>query len=153
AFDGTATIQQPLIAPLYGGKSALQLIASLLGQADPTGLALVQDYWRSRKAGDNFEKTWRSMVHKGVVDGTASEVKTVALKPLDELQIPGAGGDLEILFRPDPAIWDGRFANNAWLQELPRPLTRLTWENAALISPRRAEMLGIDFREMEGVSE
>jgi len=146
AFDGTATIQQPLIAPLYGGRSALEVLALLLGEPGRSGLEIVRDYWRQSLPGD-FESAWRQALRTGKVAGTARQPKAVTLRAKDTPSpAPGAyaGEGLELVFRPDAAVWDGRFANNAWLQELPRPLTRLTWDNAALFSPAQAARLGIE---------
>jgi Fe-S-cluster-containing dehydrogenase component len=150
AFDGTATIQQPLIAPLYGGKSAIEVLALLLGEPGRTGLEIVRDYWRRQNLPGDFESTWRQALRKGLIAGTARNPKAVTPKIKDVPagpKPPASGQGLELVFRPDPAVWDGRFANNAWLQELPRPLTRLTWDNAALISPALAKQLGIEESE------
>ncbi len=139
AFDGTASIVQPLIAPLYGGKSAHEFLAVFIGQAGKPAYEIVREYWQSQFPGVDFEKWWRVAVHDGVVAGTA---KSVQLKIEDKrwkIEDGGLQKELEISFRPDPTIWDGRYANNGWLQELPKPITKLTWDNAALISPRAAE--------------
>jgi Fe-S-cluster-containing dehydrogenase component len=150
AFDGTATIQQPLIAPLYGGKTAVEVLALLLGEPGRTGLELVRDYWRRQGLPGDFESNWRTALRKGVVAGTERKPKAVTPKVKDvATHAAGQGQGLELVFRPDPALWDGRFANNAWLQELPRPITRLTWDNAALISPALAKKLGIAIEETE----
>jgi molybdopterin-containing oxidoreductase family iron-sulfur binding subunit len=146
AFDSTASVQQPLIAPLYGSKSAIELIAVLLGEPDRSGLEIVRDYWRRQSLPGDFEAAWRNALRKGVIDGTARKTKEVAPK-IQDIPAP-AGGDassqgLELVFRPDPSIWDGRFANNGWLQELPRPMNRLTWGNAAFISEALAGKHGI----------
>jgi molybdopterin-containing oxidoreductase family iron-sulfur binding subunit len=144
AFDGTATIQQPLIAPLYGGKSALELLAVLLGEPGQSGLEIVRETWRPSLQGD-FETAWRQTLRVGKVAGTATKAKTVTPKGNPAaVSTPEAGAGLELVFRPDAAVWDGLFANNAWLQELPRPVTRLTWDNAALLSPAQASKLGIE---------
>jgi MoCo/4Fe-4S cofactor protein with predicted Tat translocation signal len=155
AFDGTATIQQPLIAPLYGGKSAIELLSALLGQPARPALEIVRDYWKGRKLADDFEPFWRDALHDGVVAGTADKPKDVAPKSLAELPKHEAGAEegMEIVFRPDPTIWDGRFANNGWLQELPKPITRLTWDNAALVSPATAVRLGLKVDAMEDTTE
>ena len=146
AFDGTATIQQPLIAPLYGGKSALEVLALLLGEPGRSGLEIVREYWGRQSLPGDFESVWHQALRTGTVAGTARKPKAVAPRGNDiPSPAPRAGesAGLELVFRPDPAVWDGRFANNAWLQELPRPLTRLTWDNAALISPAQASRLGV----------
>ncbi len=155
AFDGTATILQPLIAPLYGGKSALEFVAALATGGSPQGLNLIQSYWKGRKPGGNFDAFWRKTLRDGVVADSAAKPKTVSLKPLGSLPAspePGTGA-IEVVFRPDPSVWDGRFANNGWLQELPRPLTRLTWDNAALVSPKTAKDLGLRVDELYGESD
>jgi molybdopterin-containing oxidoreductase family iron-sulfur binding subunit len=150
AFDGTATILQPLIAPLYGGKSAIEVLAVLLGEPGRSGLEIVRDYWRHHAPPGDFDLAWRQALKKGIVSGTTREPKAVSPRKTDVLgasvkaMAPSDRGGLELVFRPDPAVWDGRFANNAWLQEWPRPLTRLTWDNAALISPALARRLGIE---------
>jgi molybdopterin-containing oxidoreductase family iron-sulfur binding subunit len=150
--DGTATIVQPLIAPLFGGKTAHELIAAISGQSQLTSYEIVRDYWRRRQSevestAGNFEDWWKTALHDGIVAGTQSQVHTPTLRAdfddtlASELQTTSglaAARQLELCFRPDPSVWDGRFANNGWLQELPRPLTKLTWDNAALISPTLA---------------
>ena len=147
AYDGTATIQQPLIAPLYKGRSAHELLALLLGQPDLTPLEIVRDYWKRQGLPGDFEIAWRDALESGVVKGTAAKPKAVVpqIKELDAA-LPRADGSnsLEIVFRPDPTIWDGRYANNGWLQELPKPLTKLSWDSAALLSPATASRLDIE---------
>ena len=141
--DGTATIQQPLIAPLYGGKSATEVIAALLKDPDRTPYEIVRATWREKTpSGQDFETFWRTAVHEGVVAGSRAAAVTVTARALGPPRARTAG-DLEIVFRPDPTIFDGRFANNGWLQELPKPLTKLTWDNAALMSLGTAQRLGV----------
>jgi MoCo/4Fe-4S cofactor protein with predicted Tat translocation signal len=145
AFDGTVGTIQPLIAPLYDGKSACELLAVLLGDSGRTGHEIVRDYWKSQRTEKNFEAFWETSLHDGMMAGTVLAPKTVALKPdfgSTAAQTPAEGG-LEISFRPDPSIWDGRFSNNGWLQELPKPVTKLTWENAAMLSPATARRLNV----------
>jgi molybdopterin-containing oxidoreductase family iron-sulfur binding subunit len=150
AFEGTVTIIQPLIAPLYEGKSAHELLSLLLGQAGRVPHSVLHDYWKSQKPGPSFEAAWESWLDDGVVAGTALPAKPVKLVPdlrarLSQ-NLPGGRSqrsELEIVFRPDPTIWDGRFANNGWLQELPKPLTKLTWDNAAMVSLATAARLGV----------
>jgi MoCo/4Fe-4S cofactor protein with predicted Tat translocation signal len=149
AFDGTVTVIQPLIAPLYGGKSAYELLAVLAGNLDPSGYEIVRDYWRRYLPAENFDPFWRATLHDGVIAGTARTSREVTFRgvQIGEPQRPpppaGADAALELVFQPDPTIWDGRFANNGWLQELPKPVTKLTWDNAALFSPATAERLGL----------
>src|SRR5690606_3487839 len=141
AFDGTVTIQQPLILPFYNGKSSLEVLAALLGDPDADGYDIVRDHWRANVSG-SFDDFWRESVFRGVVAGTASP--TVAVSGATASGTLPAGGALELVLAPDSSVLDGRLANNGWLQELPRPLTKLTWDNAALIAPRLAEELGVD---------
>ena len=143
AYDGTVTIIQPLIAPLYGGRTSHELVSALMGQPGRSGHDIVRSYWKSRYPAEDFEKLWQTSLHDGLIADTALPPKPVALKIGDFTpQAPIAQG-IEIIFQPDPMVWDGRFANNGWLQELPKPLTKLTWDNAALIGPPTAERLGL----------
>jgi molybdopterin-containing oxidoreductase family iron-sulfur binding subunit len=154
-FDGTASIQQPLIAPLYeGARSVLELLSALEERRDQPGHDLVRRYWRgnrpSRSRASDFEAFWREALHDGKIAGTAFPAEKITLDSgwIDRLDkmlgaVMSNEASTEIVFRADPAVYDGCFANNGWLQELPRPLTMLTWDNAALISPRTAEQLGV----------
>src|SRR5262249_48352190 len=139
AFDGTVTIQQPLIAPLYRGRSAIELLASLRGQDVTIGREIVRALWKHRDPSENFESRWRKALRDGVVAETAASSKAVQFVT-DWRARAGSSGSpsdsatpkersLELVFRPDATVWDGRYANSAWLQELPKPLTRMTWEN------------------------
>jgi len=150
AYDGTVSIIQPLIAPLYNGKSALEFVALLSGQADATGYDLTRTYWQKQHSGVDFEQFWRKSLHDGWIDGTAFASKSISLKsafapsgvrPLD----PNA---IELNIRRDPTIYDGQFSNNGWLQELPKPMTKLTWDNAVLIGPKMAERLQIATKDV-----
>jgi molybdopterin-containing oxidoreductase family iron-sulfur binding subunit len=149
AFDGTVTIVQPLIEPLYSGKSEHELLALMLGQADATSHDIVKGYWQANAPSDaDFEAFWRLSLHDGMVAHSALPQIDVTLQ--DELggvskAAPSASGqDLEIVFRPDPTIWDGGSSNNGWLQELPKPLTKVTWDNVAWVSPATASQMGLD---------
>ena len=146
AYDGTVTIIQPLIAPLYASRSAHEVLAALMGQPDGRAYDIVRNYWRSQYAGEDFERFWRTALHDGLIPDTALEPRTTdGLRLiLADVELPAsAPSGLELVFRPDPTIWDGSFANNGWLQELPKPLTKLTWDNVALISPNTAQRLGL----------
>jgi molybdopterin-containing oxidoreductase family iron-sulfur binding subunit len=145
AFDGTATIMQPLIEPLYEGKSAHELVAALAGNAVSGSYEIVRQYWLAQHAGNDFEKFWRKSVHDGVVAGNAGG-KPLGVAP--RVRAVPTDGSLELVFRASPTIGDGRFANNAWLQELPQPFTKITWDNAALISPATAKRLQIANEEV-----
>ncbi len=145
AYDGTTTILQPLIAPLYNGKSAHEILAILAGNAGATSHDIVRAYWQGQKKGQDFEQFWQTSLNDGVVADSAlppKTVKFVSVPATSDLGTTG-GGKMEIVFRPDPFVGDGSFSNNGWLQELPKPLTKLTWDNAALISPLSARELGV----------
>jgi len=144
AYDGTVSIVQPLIAPLYNGKSALEFVALLSGQADATGYDLVRAYWQKQHTGPDFEQFWRKSLHDGWIEGTAFTSKSLSAKAVPAAQSAGADPNaIELNIRRDPTIWGGEFSNNGWLQELPKPMTKLTWDNAILIGPKMAQRLGI----------
>ena len=164
AFDGTASIVQPLIAPLYAGKSAHEVLAALSRRKkegiqpgsdydDRTPHELVRDYWRTHRpkasAKLDFERFWQHALHDGVIAGTKPAAVTPTLAGdlfATKAMQPAAAGDgkgYELVLAPDPAVYDGRFSNNGWLQEWPRPITRLTWDNAVLMSPETAVKLGV----------
>ncbi len=215
AYDGTASIVQPLIAPLYEGHSIHELFGTLTSRPDRRSYEIVKDYWTRAfgggggwtirtAAGQPFKDAdtfWRRALHDGFIAGTAladggpatpfsaapkgstaaapaaaaaGGAAGAAAKPAPEntLAVPNppaapapaaapaapaprvaatpapaarrSEGGLEIIFRPDPTIWDGRFANNGWLQELPKPLTKVTWDTTAWISPALAAERGLD---------
>ncbi len=151
AFDGTVSIVQPLIAPLYGGHSLHELLGAMSNNPGVSDHDLVQGYWSGRYRGTDFDSYWRKALNDGIVPDTAARVRTPSLVPnwAGPPQPPAAPAAtlpaaMEITFRPDPSVYDGRFANNGWLQELPKPLTRLTWDNAVLVSPATAQRLGIN---------
>jgi len=182
SFDGTVSIVQPLIQPLYGGKSAHELIATLSDRPERNGYDVVREYWmgtgQAGKAGvagqampasasaaptpalaaglaptppaspaepaspaATFELSWRKWLHDGFIAGTAfaSSAAVVAPDVATRITASAAVDGIEINFRRDETIYDGRFANNGWLQELPKPVTKLTWDNAALMAPSTAE--------------
>jgi molybdopterin-containing oxidoreductase family iron-sulfur binding subunit len=218
AFDGTVTIMQPLITPLYSGKSAYELLAAFTDNPDRRGYDIIRDYWLGEGNGDlmagakaatspntqggatnnngasgpnagttggasgassgttsnapsgagsstkatatpEFERAWRRALNDGFVSNSARQPRggagaqssaqsntnaaTATATPATTTPAPSSGGQFEIVFRTDPCIYDGRFANNGWLQELPKPLTKLTWDNVAIISPATAVRLGV----------
>jgi molybdopterin-containing oxidoreductase family iron-sulfur binding subunit len=141
AFDGTASIVQPVIAPLYQGRSVHELVSLLTdGQGQP-GYALVRRFWQANRKG-NFERFWQDSLRSGVIDNSASTALT--LRPARTVQPPPFDGPaLRALFAADLSVSGGEYANNAWLQELPRPFSTMTWDNAALISENTAHALGV----------
>jgi MoCo/4Fe-4S cofactor protein with predicted Tat translocation signal len=149
AYDGTVSVIQPLIEPLYAGKSEQDFLALLNGQSAKSSHDIVHDYWQAQRPNEaQFDAFWEKTLRDGVVADTAFPPKQISLKPGIGQQAPGAAAQgLEIVFRPDPTIWDGRFANNGWLQELPKPLTKLTWDAVAMLSPKTAQRLGLNSEE------
>jgi molybdopterin-containing oxidoreductase family iron-sulfur binding subunit len=144
AYDGTVSLVQPLIAPLYSGKSAHEMLSALIGVSDASGYDIVRGYWQKQNAGPEFEAWWRKTLNDGFVEGSTYTPKAVSLK-LSSLPAAPAGdaNSLEINLRRDPSVYDGQFANNGWLQELPKPMSKLTWDNAVLMGPRMADREGI----------
>jgi MoCo/4Fe-4S cofactor protein with predicted Tat translocation signal len=147
-YDGTVSIVQPLIAPLYNGKSALEFVALLSTQADASGYDLVRAYWQKEHTGGDFEQFWRKSLHDGWIVGTTFEPKPISLKTTNVPGFGSTGNALELNIRRDPTIYDGQFSNNGWLQELPKPMTKLTWDNAVLIGPKMAERLQIKVEDV-----
>ena len=141
AIDGTAGIVQPLILPLFGGRSDIEVVSLLATGAEAPGYDLVRETWKPVLGAADFERRWNRALHDGLVAGSArpAVVTAVTSRPLPV----AAATDLEVVFRPSPYVHDGRFANVAWLQELPDPVTRLTWDNPALVSPATAARAGL----------
>jgi MoCo/4Fe-4S cofactor protein with predicted Tat translocation signal len=203
SYDGTVTIIQPLIEPLYEGRTAHEMLAVFSDQYDRRPYDIVKSFWQAqRQAGNNqglaqtttnqqtsttpttgaantqanqasqstqgnlanqqtpaaspspsasqdFETWWRKSIHDGYIENSAFQQKTVSLNSAWGAEQPQpaqqpAAGTFELVFRTDPSIHDGRFANNGWLQELPKPLTKVTWDNVAIVSPNSAQQLAGD---------
>ncbi len=162
AFDGTVSIIQPLIEPLFQGKTAHEVLAALAGRSGVTGYELVRETWSRLLVGD-FEQAWRQALNDGFVANTQLPPTTPAVNGGAVQQAAGEilqrvqrarsdEGQVTLLFRPDPTIWDGAFAGNAWLQELPKPISKLTWDNALMLSPRTAERLKLKLQEVAEIS-
>jgi molybdopterin-containing oxidoreductase family iron-sulfur binding subunit len=146
AFDGTISLQQPLILPLFGGKSTIELLAMLSGESVQDGQSILR-----RTHANLADADFRRALHDGVVPGT--QFKETQLQTNAVAFAAGAGSDgLEIRFQPDQKLYDGRFANNGWLQELPDSLSKLTWDNAALLSKRDADSLGVKNNDVIRIS-
>src|SRR3984885_14553500 len=150
AYDGTVSIIQPLIAPLYNGKSAIEFVALLSGQTDANGYDLVRAYWQKQHTGADFEQFWRKSLHDGWIEGTAFAAKSFTAKSSAAPSQAKAADDqeIELNIRRDPTIYDGQFSNNGWLQELPKPMTKLTWDNAVQIGPKMAERLQVKVEDV-----
>jgi molybdopterin-containing oxidoreductase family iron-sulfur binding subunit len=144
AWDGTWTLAQPLLHPIHGGRTAAETLAWLVDGAEPSGEQLVRSAFHARFGGGEAE--WRRAVHDGFVAGSDAPGEVpdlVAWTPRAGDFAAPPGGPIEVVFRGDLKLHDGRFANNAWLQELPDPITKLTWDNAALVAPATAAELGV----------
>ncbi|MBO0732875.1 MAG: TAT-variant-translocated molybdopterin oxidoreductase [Methylocapsa sp.] len=153
AYDGTATILQPQALPLYNGISMLTMLALFIDAAPPPALDIVKSSWQSR-LGPNFDGAWHDILANGIVPNSASPPANISLRSGAERNAISeiAPQPLSVLFRPDPHLWDGRYANNSWLQELPRPFTKLTWDNPLLIAPERAQDLKVGNGDMVRLS-
>ena len=141
--DGTLGIVQPLIAPLYGGKSAHELLAVLNDKPGVAAYDTLRENAKKLLGEAEFERKWRRAVHDGLIAGSASATVSVSGQKLAASSAPAPAG-IEIVFRTDPLIHDGRFANNGWLLEQPRPMTMLTWDNIVQLSTATAAKLGIE---------
>ncbi|MCR4412851.1 MAG: TAT-variant-translocated molybdopterin oxidoreductase [Thermoguttaceae bacterium] len=152
SWDGTYSVVQPLIDPLYGGRSAIEVVAMLLGQQVPKGHDLVRETFRSIVKASDWEARWAKTLHDGVLEGSrfAAVAAEAADRPAsgeprgDFMESDWSNGQMDLIFCRDASVYDGRFANNGWLQEMPDPLTKLTWDNAALVSPATAAALGVE---------
>lgn len=140
SIDGTISIVQPLIEPLYAGVSVHELIGAMVEQPLRSAYEIVRETWEGTNQSPDFENEWRQALNAGFVRGNITG-SSVAAERSDESSnpTPTTRDSLEILFRPDSSVLDGRYANNGWLQELPKPLSKLTWDNAALVSPEFAK--------------
>jgi Fe-S-cluster-containing dehydrogenase component len=146
AYDGTVSIVQPLIAPLYASKSAHEVLAAMSDRPERSPYDLVREFW---KVDPKNDAAWRRWLHDGILPGTAFAPKHVSLASGFDARFESAIRNppsatlkgLEISFRNDPCVLDGRFANNGWLQELPKPITKITWDNAVFLSPATAARL------------
>ena len=148
AYDGTVGIVQPLIAPLYpAAHSPLEVLALMTGDSGTSPHDMVRGYWEAQRPekGKAFDALWEKSLHDGLIAGTALSAVTASLNSSFLSQAPAAPGNgLELVLLPDPSLGDGEFANNGWLQELPKPITRLTWDNAAMVSPATAQAQGLN---------
>ncbi|MEP7071675.1 MAG: TAT-variant-translocated molybdopterin oxidoreductase [Verrucomicrobiota bacterium] len=135
ACDGSVTIVQPLIEPLYDGVSAHKLMDVFIQQPARSAYEMVRAFHRQGREEAGFEKQWRKALSDGVTTGSEPLSAPAGSVPSVPLPSPPLGQGLEILFRADPNLLDGRYANNGWLQELPHPFSKITWDNAALVSP------------------
>ncbi|MEO8495585.1 MAG: TAT-variant-translocated molybdopterin oxidoreductase [Planctomycetota bacterium] len=171
AFDGTASIVQPLIAPLHDSLSEIELLSILCKDA-PTGYAAVRKTWQATLGERDDDSRWQHAVADGVIKNS-DEITTRSVSEVTKLDLPrlrvGLRNDASlapedssrestdnrfaIVFKPDPTIWDGRFINNGWLQELPKPLSHTVWDNAAWIAPADAKRLHLENGDVVSIGE
>jgi molybdopterin-containing oxidoreductase family iron-sulfur binding subunit len=143
AYDGTLSVIQPLIRPLYeDAHSEIEVLNLLATGVDASDYDLVREQWRSRLR-RNFEERWRQVLHDGYLEDSQFGRASVQRARAPTVSAPADDG-LEVVFRRDPKLLDGRFSNNAWMQELPDPVTKIVWDNVAVMSPATAEELGLE---------
>ncbi len=140
AVDGSVTILQPLIAPLWQGRTVHQMLDGLLDQPGRDALSPVRDTWRSQLD----ESAWRRSLEDGRVPETAFDAVRVQPRPLPPVAAIAPPAGTEVVFRPDPSVWDGRFANCSWLQELPKPASKVVWDNPVAVSPAMGRRLKVE---------
>ena len=155
AVGGILSVVQPMILPLFGGRTPIEVLGLMVAGKDRPGYEIMRDTWKPILGDAEFETKWNRVLHDGFLAGSElpEVVPDLTAQPLAELgRLVGAGaagtsgampGGLEIVFLASPSLHDGRFANDGWLQELPDPLTKLTWDNPALVSPTTAGTLGL----------
>ncbi len=157
--DGTYVSVQPMILPLFGGWSDLDVLARFCGMPKPVGPELVQDTFKTLSPGADFGAEWNKFLHDGFLAESASAPHVLffmgsrsSAYVAENANLPAAaGGDMiEVVFTGDSKVDDGRYNNNGWLQELPDPITKMTWDNAALLSPVTAKKLGVKNYEASG---
>jgi len=151
AMDGTTSVVQPLIEPLFKGHSEIEVAQLLATGLEIRGHDIVRTTWESTLPGIGFEAAWQKVLHDGVREASATPAvnsgvtadavaRLLAAEPLPT----SAGDGVEVIFAVSPNMHDGRFANNGWLQELPDAMTKVTWDNPAIISPSMARKLGFN---------
>lgn len=152
AVDGTTSLIQPVIGPLYASRGIHQFADMLLGETDPQSDSALRTTWTAT-FGVEFDSRWTRALNDGFVDGTAATPLALTAKvPPPPANETDHENDLEIVFQPDACVWDGRFANVAWLQELPKPLTKMTWDNAVAVSPAIAARVGLNNGDLVDVT-
>lgn len=147
AYDGTASIVQPLIEPLYEGRSAIEVLATLLGRTSTKGYDLVRETWSDVLTSD---LAWNKALHDGLIENSAANPAAMSLRWSDNGagEMAAADDALDLAIVPDYAVLDGSFSNNGWMQEMPRPISSLTWDNALLISQSTSEKFGLSTGDM-----
>lgn len=154
SYEGKASVIQPLIRPLFDGKSEAELLYAIINGESAEGYDLVRETWNDVIT-SNFSSGWNEVVHNGIHEGDGFPVRSVSVASgmadavssyLSGLS-SSSSDDIELVIRADNTVFDGRFANNGWLQELPDPITKITWDNVAAMSPATADRLGVRARK------
>jgi molybdopterin-containing oxidoreductase family iron-sulfur binding subunit len=152
--DGTLVPIQPLIAPLFGGLSEIEVLARIVGAAAVSSYEIVRETFAGL-VGGNVEDAWRKFLHDGFLADSAAKKVSVTLdnaavaRALSAVKPDAAAaGKLELVIRRDYSVDDGRYTNNGWLQEMPDPITKMTWDNAVLVSRKTAQDLGVANNDM-----
>ena len=157
AWDGTWSIVQPLIEPLMGGCSAIELLALITDDPVTAGYDIVRRTMSESARRTDFESLWRRTLHDGFLAGSAATLQArqvgrgagaTAVQTIWQQWTPASEGTFELVFVEDMKVSDGRYANNGWLQELPDPMTKLTWDNAVLMGVDAAERLRLESGDM-----
>ena len=159
AQGGALSVTQPLIRPLFGGRSSLELMTLLATGETGSAYEQLRETWREYLGSGSFEMNWQRLLHAGVLQNTdgRDEVRPPVPAPDQARRVfaelakvsPSEGAEaLDLIFRPSATLYDGRYANNGWLQELPDPVTKITWDNAALLSPATAHSLGVQHEQI-----
>jgi len=151
AYDGTVSIVQPMIEPLWGGVTAHQVLQTLLDNPRLSAYEAVRATQKDNIKGD-FETGWRKALHSGWIENTTYAAGATPKTEVPKIPIPSSKDQLEIIFRPDPNIYDGRWSNVGWLQELPKPVTNLSWDNAAIFSGYTREKLNAEEDDIVEIS-
>lgn len=147
SYDGAASIVQPPISPLYEAVRSAHEVLALALEDTRDGYEIVRSTWEGQLAAEDFEAAWGRALNLGVIENSSFAPVDVAVRGDFAAALPAtpsAASGLEVIFRPDAKLWDGRFAGNSWLLELPAPITKLCWDNAALVSPTTAVALGVN---------
>ncbi len=161
SLDGAVAIQQPLIQPLFSGRSEIELLGFIADAPSYRGHDLVRETFRVQNAGNGFERAWRRALNIGLASAPPAAASPTLREPeiarAVQARTAPAGAlsksSLEVVFAVDAKMYDGRHSNNSWLQELPDPVTKITWDNAAIFSPKTAEELGIRGGDMVRIAK
>jgi len=156
AVDGTLSVIQPLIEPLFNGKSMIEVAELMVSGRDVRGYETVRETWQSILPKTEFEQAWQRVLHDGLLEGSVLSPVPVSIVVRDlsglmstrETQASVGSDNLEIVFQASSSVYDGRFSNNGWLQELPDPITKIAWDNVLQVSPALADKMNFKSGDM-----